>query len=40
MIPKHVLEEHRADGTLPASDDSEKASFERENVNAGEKRAL
>jgi hypothetical protein len=36
VIPKHVLEEARVDGTLPESDRSEKTSIREENVNAGE----
>ena len=36
VIPKHVLEEARADGTLPESDRSEKTSIREENVNAGQ----
>jgi hypothetical protein len=36
VIPKHVLEEAKHDGTLPESDRSEKTSIREENVNAGE----
>ena len=37
VIPKHVLEEARADGIVPAIDSSEHTSIQHEGLTVGEK---